>query len=868
MFARRLRLPLHILAATLAIMVALVAVPLAVSAHFAFLAATPTVGSTIGQPPKAVKIRFDQTVDPQFARIALLDTSGTTVAGGPARRDPADPTTIVVDVPPLTPGVYTVAWQGIGADGHQVKGNYPFTLTASGPPAPAVPQSAGVTAVGAAAIGTAASENPSAAAVLAHWLRYAALGVLVGAFALVVLVLRPLTNSERGGAGFHLPRGEEPGAAGWYWRRVVSLVSPVALAGGVAFLALHLLTLLVQIATVSAATQAAFSADLARRVLLDTEYGGVWRLTAICALAVLAVMVAAGYGGRGTKRATLGAVATTRRPSPTTATISDDIPAAWPWYAGFAASLTLVAALTLSSHAVESQHEPLLALIADAVHLGAMAIWLGGLLVLLWVLPRLLRPLDRAARDGLRAATVARFSPVGLGSVAALVVTGIYAMTIHVTRETVTTTTYGLTLLLKHALVVPLVAAAALNLLAVRPRLARGDARATRWLPRLLVAEAILGVSVLLVTATLTQLPPAHPLNGTNAAAADPLLSRALLPAAPVAALGPDADLISGPQSVAMVHDAAIMVTLRTTSGKDGGTLNATLWDATTVPLHNDDRGVPVGVDPTKPLDPKQLTDVERVTALLTFGGADLGQTAVPLTRDVEGEWRAQGQLFPLKGEWNIQLVVRRATVTEDARLNFSFTSDPARFATVPPTAPVGSATPAATGLRFPRILPNGYFGLAVALIGGGLFALTLAAKTRRTMSGRTMGLFRVWSLGALVIGTVMLGYFSTDVTPTSDRANPLPNDAATLALGVQVYTQNCAACHGVHGDGDGPLAARLNPRPASLSSAHAANHTDGDLYYWITRGIPGTAMPAFSGSLSEQETWAAIRYVRSLQQG
>ncbi len=853
MHSSRPRFAPRVLAAALLGLAALALVPFAVSAHFAFLAATPVPGSTIGQPPRTVKVRFDQTVNPALARIELLDTTGATVAGGTTQRDPADPTTLMVEISPLKPGLYTVAWQGVGADGHTVRGNYPFTLATSGPPAPAVPQSASAgSAAAATAISTATSENPSPFAVLVRWLRLGATGLLVGVFALVVLVLRPLAATDG---------SEREGGA--YWRRVAALASPVAVAGVAAFLAMHLLTLLMQAGSVGDATRQPFSAALVGRVLTETEYGFVWRVIAVCALAVVAVMVA-GFGNR-SRRVTLGVIATARRPASPAAT-TGVTPPVWPWVAGFAASLLLVASLTLSSHAVESQHEPLLALIADAAHLGAMGVWFGGLLALLLVLPRLLAPLAGEARDGLRAAVIARFSPVGLWGVAALLVTGVYAMTIHVTRETVTTTSYGAALLLKHALVVPLVAAAALNLLVVRPRLARGAARAKHWLPRLLYIEAGLGVAVLLVTASLSQLPPAHPLNGTNAAAADPRLSRAVLPAAPVVALGPDADLISGPQSVAMVHDPDVMVTLRTTSGRDGGTLNALLWDAKTVPLHGDNRGVTIGIDPKVAFEPKQLTDVQRVTAILTFAGADIGTRSVELMRDPEGEWVARGQFFPIRGEWNIQVAIRRENVVEDARLNFEFTSDPARYAAVPPAAPAESATPAATGLRFPRVLPNGVFGLSAVLIGGGLFALTLAGRTRRTMSDRTAGLFRVWTLGALLVGTVTFGYFSVDVTPTSDRRNPLPNNAATLAQGQQVFMQNCAACHGSGGGGDGPLAASLNPRPAALSAPHAANHTDGDIYYWVTRGIPGSAMPAFSGTLSEQETWAAIRYVRSLQ--
>jgi mono/diheme cytochrome c family protein len=55
-----------------------------------------------------------------------------------------------------------------------------------------------------------------------------------------------------------------------------------------------------------------------------------------------------------------------------------------------------------------------------------------------------------------------------------------------------------------------------------------------------------------------------------------------------------------------------------------------------------------------------------------------------------------------------------------------------------------------------------------------------------------------------------------------------------------------------------------LNPRPADLS-AHAVPgvHTDGQLFDWISNGFPGSVMPAFKGSLTEDQRWNVINYLR-----
>ena len=154
-----------------------------------------------------------------------------------------------------------------------------------------------------------------------------------------------------------------------------------------------------------------------------------------------------------------------------------------------------------------------------------------------------------------------------------------------------------------------------------------------------------------------------------------------------------------------------------------------------------------------------------------------------------------------------------------------------------------------------------GLAGLGVLLAG-----LTMGGGFRVSLSERVLRSFRVWGIGTLIAGVIVFGYFSTDRTPTSAHTNPTVNDAATLARGQRLFAQNCAVCHGATGRGDGTLGQQLNPRPANLAAIHAKTHTDGDLYWWVTRGIPGTGMPAYANSLTDQEIWSVIRYLRTFQ--
>lgn len=97
-------------------------------------------------------------------------------------------------------------------------------------------------------------------------------------------------------------------------------------------------------------------------------------------------------------------------------------------------------------------------------------------------------------------------------------------------------------------------------------------------------------------------------------------------------------------------------------------------------------------------------------------------------------------------------------------------------------------------------------------------------------------------------------------------------DDAASPPPGKAVYDQHCAACHGETGDGNGPAAVWLFPRPRNFSAGlykiqstpSGSLPTDDDLYRSITRGLGGSSMPAFN-YLSEQERREVVRYVKHL---
>ena len=87
------------------------------------------------------------------------------------------------------------------------------------------------------------------------------------------------------------------------------------------------------------------------------------------------------------------------------------------------------------------------------------------------------------------------------------------------------------------------------------------------------------------------------------------------------------------------------------------------------------------------------------------------------------------------------------------------------------------------------------------------------------------------------------------------------PTKVPDLARGAELYTQNCASCHGLKGDGLGPDAAKLKPPPVAFRDAdRARERSPFALYQVIGQGLDGTAMRSFS-ELPSQDRWALAFY-------
>ena len=98
-------------------------------AHAFLERASPPVGSEIAASPPEVSIIFTEGVEPLFSRIEVDGADGAAIATGKQHVAPDNNRRLIIELPKLPPGTYTVIWHVTSVDTHKTEGNYRFTVT-------------------------------------------------------------------------------------------------------------------------------------------------------------------------------------------------------------------------------------------------------------------------------------------------------------------------------------------------------------------------------------------------------------------------------------------------------------------------------------------------------------------------------------------------------------------------------------------------------------------------------------------------------------------------------------------------------------------------------------------------------------------
>ena len=442
--------------------------PAQARAHGHLVRARPAAGDTVRVAPRFLRLEFSEAPDLAVSSIRLVDAGGREVRLVSLRAAPDSARVLIADVfDPLAPGRYTVRWQMAGRDGHPTRGEYGFVLLAA--PVPAVDSARVVPPAVVAPTPPVAREalptqthlvegfdSESLPYVLVRWAHFMGLLVVIGGVAFYWLVLGRAHRAD-------VPESMVTESA-VRARRVALL--------GAALLALATIArLLAQWAALRANADDPAAMSLGR-VVADSAWGHAWLLE-------VGALVAAAIGlivARGTR---------TR--------------AAWMVAALGAIGLACVPAL--SGHAAAS--ETTWPLVTDIVHVLAAGSWMGALLVLLVAgLP----PARAAGAPGrAMSALVSAFSSLALVSASVVALTGVAATWRNLGSVSAFSSPYGVTLLIKLAVLGVAALVGLYNWRRARPALATsGDDAAMR---RSMRAELAAAAVILLVTAVLVAIP-------------------------------------------------------------------------------------------------------------------------------------------------------------------------------------------------------------------------------------------------------------------------------------------------------------------------------------------------------------------------
>jgi copper transport protein len=539
-----------------------------VSAHAELIRSVPAANGSVPAAPAQVELFFTEAVEPSFSTIEVLNTAGERVDNNDSRLDAADPTHLTVSLRSLPVGVYTVSWKVLSeVDGHVTSGAFPFAV-------------GDVEAAALAEAAQAAQQvDVSTITVVARWLTYLAAAVLTGGSLFLWRIWQPTYETADEEAG-KLALAELP------WRKLAIIaLSLLAFA--------QLLWLLAQAGQAADAALVAPWQPAVANLLFTTRFGVFWLARFVLLLLLMPLLT--GWASRRINASQRNGLI-------------------------LLGAALLLLTISLGSHAA-ADREPLLPVAADWLHLLATSVWVGGLVYFaagLWAT----RSLGAAWRTRLAARLLPRFTPLAMSSVGLLLLTGLYAAVLRLgSLNELTTTAYGLALLLKIILALVMVALGAVNFVALTGRLeeavgGKGNGRLADRFRAIVSGEMILGVIVLLLAGVLTSLPPSRTIAGlAETAEADDL----------------QMELLIAPGRV----------------GLNTFRLRLTAND--------------------RPVD-----DAREVALRFTALSGDVPVSEATLTAEGNGEYSVQGGYLSLPRAWQVQAVVRREGAF-DAFANFDF---------------------------------------------------------------------------------------------------------------------------------------------------------------------------------------------------
>jgi len=448
-------------------------------AHAYMLRSNPVDGAILKDPPGEIRIWFDEPISDRFSSVQLFDVNSQPIEVVGIQRDSSDPTLLIISVPELGSGVYSVLWKILSeVDGHYSQGLLVFGIGEDAD-------------LGSASVAPVDESTPSGPEVLFRWLNLLMLSAFIGGIAMLQLVIGPAWSQAKNSA---LPDSVFQVVI----RRLLNFVFWCDVSAMIVGIGL----LLWQVITLSESTVDEVSfANVIGQTLFQTRWGTIWMARQILLICACASVF---YINQKIKEE-----------------VNDQL-LGWSrkdYLLLITLSLGLIVVQSLSSHAAGLVTEnTTLAIVSDGLHLLGAILWMGGLLSVGIVLLPLIRghreEIGYLVQVGWRP-----FSKVAGFSIGLLFATGLYNTGLQVASiDALLYTLYGRALLVKLALLLGIGYFGFFNTSLLHPVLLNPMKKllGTRigWtpleinrLPQHILTKGILSFLVLLVTGLITAAP-------------------------------------------------------------------------------------------------------------------------------------------------------------------------------------------------------------------------------------------------------------------------------------------------------------------------------------------------------------------------
>jgi copper transport protein len=439
-----------------------------VQAHSNLERSDPPNNAELDQAPSQIRMWFSESVAINFSSVHLLDINGQEVVGLHLTLDASNPRLVVVSLPKLGNGIYSLNWNILsGSDGHASEGLLVFGINL--PPT-------GIS--GEAPVTSAPDPLQVGARVLLDFALCGLFGTLAISLALLTL---PAVDPESN-AGME--------AAARYRSRAVSWSLVMA---GLSFLA-GLLQWIAQVASPSVGGLAGVNWTNAGSLLVTTAWGQFWLVRQVFLVGIAGLLLAR-------RRAMLRSEQR------------------GPWIAAALLAAATLIAYAFTTHAA-GLSDPALPLLSDGLHLLSAGMWVGGLIALLVILLPVLRR-EPGSREFFQA-TWGRFGRFAAVAVGLTLATGLFnASGLVASFSALTGSPYGQSLELKAGLILAAGLTGLANSLALHPRLGAAFRRRLHlgwgWkgfdrahLPLTITLEAVVGLAIFAMAGLAASNAPAN----------------------------------------------------------------------------------------------------------------------------------------------------------------------------------------------------------------------------------------------------------------------------------------------------------------------------------------------------------------------